>query len=81
MFCYLIDAAFGVTPFPLRSLNLSLSQDPIHIYCLQLWAINYKIYFDEICDSFMISLYNMFKNQTTARFSQGALNSIKEIGH
>jgi hypothetical protein len=81
MFSYLIDAVFGVTPFPLMSWNLSVSQDPIHIYCSKLWAINCKNYFYEICDNFMISLYNMFKNQTTPRFSQESLNSIKEIGH
>jgi hypothetical protein len=77
---YLIDAVCAKTPFPMMCWNWSISHDPIHVYCSKLWAINFKNYFYEICDNFMSPLYILLKNQTTPRFTQEAMDAIKEIG-
>jgi hypothetical protein len=77
---YLIDVVCAKTHFPMMCWNWSISQDPVHIYCSKLWAINCKNYFYEICDNFMIPLYILLKNQTAPRFTQEAMNAIKEIG-
>jgi hypothetical protein len=77
---YLIDVVCVVTPFPLLSWNWSPSQDPIHMHCSKLWEVNCKDHFYEVCNHFMIPLYMDLKNQPTPRFTQEAMNTIKEIG-
>jgi hypothetical protein len=80
MFGYLIDVVCAVTPFPLLAWNWSSSEEVVHIHCSKMWAINCKHFFYEICNHFMIPLHLILKNQPAPRFTQEAIDVIKEIG-
>jgi len=72
---------FGGNSFSIDVLEFVSVLGPSSYLLFKIMGYKLEKYFCQICDSFMISLYNMFKNQTTSKFSQGSLNSIKEIGN
>jgi hypothetical protein len=76
---YMIDSVSAITHFSLLSWNWSLSQDLVHIHCSKLWDVNWKDYFYEICNHFIITLHMASKNQPTPRFNQEAMDTIKEV--
>jgi hypothetical protein len=46
-----------------------------------MWEINYNNFFYDICNFFMVPLHLSFKKyQPSPRFTQEAMNAIKEIG-
>jgi hypothetical protein len=80
MSSYLVDVICAVTPFHLLAWSWSPSEEPIHLYCSKMWEINCKNHFYDICNFFMIPLHLLLKNLPAPRFSQEAMNAIKEIG-
>jgi hypothetical protein len=80
MSSYLVDVICALTPFPLLSWNWSPAEEPIHLYCSKMWAINCKNHFYDICNFFMVPLHLLLKNLPAPRFNQDTMNAIKEIG-
>jgi hypothetical protein len=80
MLAYLIDAIFSVHHFPTFEWSWTPSQPPIHIYCSELWDVNYKEYFYNICDYFLAPLYKVILGIYPHRISQGAIKTLREIG-
>jgi hypothetical protein len=57
MSSYLIDAICSTNSFPAFSWAWTPDQSPIHLYCSQLWEVNCKEHFYEICDYFLAPLH------------------------
>jgi hypothetical protein len=55
-------------------------QIPIHVYCFQLWKVNCKEYFYEICDYFLTPLHKDIFGFHPHMISLGAIKSLQEIG-
>jgi hypothetical protein len=56
------------------------SQLLIHVYCSQLWDVNYREHIYNICDYFLAPLYKAIFGFYPHRISQGAINALREIG-
>ena len=52
----------------------------VHVYCSELWASNFKKYFNAIHDDFIDPLYSIIFNQLAPRLSKEARETIKIIG-
>jgi hypothetical protein len=59
MSTYLIDAICSSVQFIDLRWNWDQDQPPMHVYCSELWNINYKRYFYDICNYFLTPLYTI----------------------
>jgi hypothetical protein len=79
MSTYLIDAICSSIPFPNLGWNWDLDQPPVHVYFSELWNINYKRYFYDICDHFLSPLYTIIFGFPRYRISSEARAGMKGI--
>jgi hypothetical protein len=56
---YLIDAICSSIQFIDLGWNWDQDQPLVHLYCSELWNINYKIHFYDICNYFLAPLYTV----------------------
>jgi hypothetical protein len=53
MSAYLIDSICSFVQFVDLRWNWDQDQPPVHMYCSELWSINYKRYFYDIYNHFL----------------------------
>jgi hypothetical protein len=51
----------------------------VHVYCSELWDINYKKYIYDICDCFLAPLHTIIFGYPTYRISREAMAGMKDI--
>ena len=59
MSTYLIDVIYSSIQFPILQWDWDRDQLLVHIYCSNLWSMNYKKYLYNICDYFLAPLYTI----------------------
>ena len=59
MSSYSIDVICSSIQFPNLRWNWDQDQPPMHVYFFELWKINYKRYFYDICDYFLSPIYTV----------------------
>ena len=79
MASYLIDTVCAITHFPLLSLNYANVHEPIHVYYSNLWSINCKNFFYEICGCCMALFYTLLKGWSCPRISKVVIDALKDI--
>lgn len=80
MSAFLVDAVCSSNSFPLMGWTWKPDMPPVHIYCCELWASNFRKHIYEICDNFMAPLHSLIFNKPAPRLSIEARNTIRSIG-
>jgi hypothetical protein len=79
MSAYLIDAIYSSIQFPaLDGIGTKINL-LVHIYCSNLWNINYKKYLYNICDYFLAPLYTIIFGFPRYKISKEAMAGMKGI--
>jgi hypothetical protein len=79
MSTYLIDVVCATNSFPIFNWSWTSDKGPIHFYCSQLWEVNCKIFFYDICDYFLSPLHKAIFGLFPHRISFGLSQRFK--GH
>jgi hypothetical protein len=79
MSAYLMNAIFSSMQFPIFRWSWDRDQPPIHIYCFDLWNINYKKCFYNLCDSFLVPLHTIIFRLPRYRISNEAMDRMKDV--
>jgi hypothetical protein len=79
MSSYLIDVVCSSIPFPNLGWNWDLDHPPVHVYCSEIWDINYKSHFYDICDNFLSPLYTIIFGFPRYKISSEAREGMKGI--
>jgi hypothetical protein len=79
MSSYLIDAICSSIQFIDLGWNWDQDQPHVHVYCFELWSINYKIYFYDICNYFLSPLYTVLFGFPRHKISIEAQTGMKGV--
>jgi hypothetical protein len=79
MSTYMIDAICSSIQFPKLGWNWDRSQPPIHVYCSQLWSINFRQHFYDICNLFLSPLHSILFVFPRHMISFEARNGMKGV--
>jgi hypothetical protein len=80
MSSYPIDEICSTYSFPTFSWAWTIDQSRIYLYCSQLWEVNYKEHFYEICDYFLSPLPKAIFGIFLHRISPDVIKALRGIG-
>jgi hypothetical protein len=79
MSAYLIDVVCSSIQFPTFGWSWDQNQPLVHVYCSELWEVNYKKHIYDICDFFLAPLHTIIFGYPTYRISKESMATLKDI--